>query len=202
MYIGQLNELDLDSLGDWPWIVKALSVLLLCAVLAAGWYFLDTSDQLMRLAGVEDREAGLRAAFESKQQKAANLDILRQQLEAIEGSFGSMLRQLPDKTEVAALLVDVSRIGLAAGLTFELFQPMEETLGEFYAELPIQIRVLGSYHDFGSFVSGLGALPHILIIRDIGIATRSAAPGLDHQGPLTLTATLKTYRYLEEAAGR
>lgn len=201
MDLNQLNQLDFQNVGEWPSLAKAILVLLLCGALVGAWYYFDTKDQLVRLETVEGEEVDLRKNFETKQQKAANLDAYRQQLEEMKESFGAMLRQLPDKTEVAALLVDVSQTGLAAGLEFELFQPSGELLKDFYAELPIQIKVTGHYHEFGRFISGLAALPRIVTIHDLNIASgKSGAPG--RPAPLNLTATVKTYRYLDEEAAR
>jgi type IV pilus assembly protein PilO len=198
--LSQLNELDFHNIGEWPNIAKAVVVLLLCGSVAGAWYYYDTKDQLVRLEGVERKETELRRTFESKQQKAANLDAYRQQLEEMKESFGAMLRQLPDKTEVAALLVDVSQTGLAAGLEFELFQPAGEELKDFYAELPIQVRVTGKYHEFGRFISGLAALPRIVTIHDVDIGprTQGRAAGGEDAEQLVLKATVKTYRYLDE----
>jgi type IV pilus assembly protein PilO len=203
MDLKQLNELDLQNLGEWPGIAKAILILLMCAAVAGAWYYFDTEDRLARLAGVEAEETTLRGTFETKQQKAANLDAYRQQLEEMKESFGAMLRQLPDRTEVAALLVDVSQTGLAAGLEFELFQPSGEQLKEFYAELPIQVQVTGQYHDFGRFISGLAALPRIVTIHDVEIDTLAKSGG-DKGEPskLRLAATVKTYRYLDEEAAK
>jgi type IV pilus assembly protein PilO len=116
-------------------------------------------------------------------------------------SFGAMLRQLPNRTEVADLLVDVSQTGLAAGLEFELFQPQAEVPKDFYAELPIKIRVIGNYHEFGEFVSGLAALPRIVTIHDVQIQPRANNPGANNAGDLIMEATARTYRYLDEAGG-
>ena len=155
----------------------------------------------MRLETVEAREQDLRDTFEAKQKKAANLDDYKQQLAEMRESFGAMLRQLPDKTEVAALLVDVSQTGLAAGLEFELFRPSGEIPRDFYAELPINIKVTGGYHEFGDFISGLAALPRIVTLHNISIVPRSKGRGKEEKvSALLLTATAKTYRYLEEGA--
>ncbi len=202
MDLKQINELDLQSIGEWPSWAKAILTLLLCAAVAGAWYYFDTKDQLLRLGKVESEEAGLRQTFETKQRKAANLDAYRQQLAEMRESFSSMLRQLPNKTEVDALLVDVSQTGLAAGLEFELFQPSAEVQKDFYAELPIEIRVTGDYHEFGHFISGLAALPRIVTIHDVKIEGKQA-PGNRGDAPadsgsLHLKATVKTYRYLEE----
>lgn len=202
MDLSKLNELDINNIGEWPGAAKALVVLVLCAAVGGAWYWFDTSTQIERLKVVEQKETELRKTFETKQQKAANLNAYRQQLEEMKESFGAMLRQLPDKTEVAALLVDVSQTGLAAGLEFELFQPSGEELKDFYAELPIQIRVTGRYHDFGRFISGLAALPRIVTIHDVAIESRAADRRAPQDAKLALRATVKTYRYLDEAAGK
>jgi type IV pilus assembly protein PilO len=194
----QLNELDLSNIGDWPAIAKGAVVLLLCALVIGGWYYFNTQDQLASLEKVQRNEKDLRATFETKQKKAANLEAYKQQLAEMRESFGAMLRQLPDKTEVAALLVDVSQTGLAAGLEFELFQPTGEIPKDFYAELPIKLRVVGQYHEFGRFISGLAALPRIVTIHDIGITPKGGKSKSAGSDLLTLTATAKTYRYLEE----
>jgi type IV pilus assembly protein PilO len=196
MNLQELNELDFSNIGDWPAVVKAILVLILCGGLVAGWYFLYTEDQYKQLERVEKVEQDLRQDFEIKQAKAANLEAYRQQLAEMQESFGSMLRQLPNKTEVADLLVDVSQTGLAAGLEFELFQPQGEVPKDFYAELPIKIRVIGDYHEFGEFVSGLAALPRIVTVHNIKISPRRG-----ESAELQLEATAKTYRYLDEAGG-
>jgi type IV pilus assembly protein PilO len=200
--LSKLNELDLNNIGEWPGAVKAVVVLILCAAVAGAWYHFMTSAQIDRLEAAERRETELQTTFETKQRKAANLEAYRQQLEEMKESFGAMLRQLPDKTEVAALLVDVSQTGLASGLEFELFQPSGEQLKDFYAELPIQIRVTGDYHEFGRFISGLAALPRIVTIHDVTIDTRGKGKGADAGAMLALNATVKTYRYLDEATGQ
>ncbi len=192
MDLSELNDLTLDNVGDWPAPVKGFVVLLLCAGIIAAGYYYHVKDLYAQLAKVEQEEQTLRQQFEKKQAKAVNLEAYREQLKEIEESFGAMLRQLPDKTEVAALLVDVSQTGLAAGLEFELFQPMPEVKKDFYAELPIKIRVVGDYHEFGEFVSGLAALPRIVTVHDVKIFRR------DKSGKLVMEATAKTYRYLEE----
>jgi len=199
MELSDLNELDFSNIGDWPPLVKGIMILLLSILAGTAAYYLDTKDQLAELEGLQAKELELRQTFEKKQSKAANLDAYRQQLEEMKESFGAMLRQLPDKTEVAALLVDVSQTGLAAGLEFELFQPVGEQAREFYAELPINIRVTGRYHDFGRFISGLASLPRIVTIHDVKIAGASGK-GNQNDGKLVLQAMVKTYRYLDEDA--
>ncbi len=196
MNMQELNELDFSNIGDWPGFVKAILVLILCALVGVGWYFYDIEGRYETLARAENTELELRQDFENKQAKAANLEAYRAQLAEMQESFGAMLRQLPNRTEVADLLVDVSQTGLAAGLEFELFQPQGEVPKDFYAELPIKIRVIGSYHEFGEFVSGLAALPRIVTIHNVQIQNRSNSPG-----KLVMEALARTYRYLDEAGG-
>jgi type IV pilus assembly protein PilO len=186
-----LNELDFNNIGSWPAPIKGFIIILLCIGLGVGWYYMNTEEQLLNLETVEKKELALKTEFESKQAKAVNLEKYKKQLEEMKQSFGAMLRQLPNKTEVADLLVDVSQTGLASGLEFELFDPQEEVPREFYAELPIQIRVFGNYHELGEFISGLAALPRIVTIHDVTMEPRK-------DGELVMSATAKTYRYLEE----
>lgn len=199
MELSELNQLDLQGYGEWPLAVKVIAIVIACVGVAAAAYYLDTQTQLERLDQVRAQELELRQTFETKQRKAANLDAYRQQLEEMRESFGAMLRQLPDETEVAALLVDVSQTGLASGLEFELFQPSPEQNKEFYAELPIRVRVTGRYHDFGRFISGLATLPRIVTIHNVDMS----APGKGGDGAaaqrLAMEATVKTYRYLDDA---
>jgi type IV pilus assembly protein PilO len=196
MNMQDLNELDFSNIGDWPGIVKAILILVLCTLVGVGWYFYDIEGRYEKLAQAERTEQDLRQDFENKQAKAANLEAYREQLAEMQESFGAMLRQLPNRTEVADLLVDVSQTGLAAGLEFELFQPQGEVPKDFYAELPIRIRVIGNYHEFGEFVSGLAALPRIVTIHDVQIQNRPNSPG-----KLVMEALARTYRYLDEAGG-
>ena len=197
MNLEDLNELDLSNIGDWPNPVKIVVVVLISVLVAVGGYYLNIEEQLNRLSSIEKKESELRNTFEVKQAKAANLDAYKKQLEEMKESFGAMLRQLPNKTEVADLLVDVSQTGLAAGLEFELFKPEAEVPREFYAELPIQLKVTGQYHEFGDFISGLAALPRIVTIHDINIEERKQKQSGDTR-LLTLEATAKTYRYLDD----
>lgn len=194
-----LNELDFNNISEWPLTAKVVLIAFGCGVIGFGWYHFITSGQIERLERAEQKELELRQSFEQKQQKqqkASNLDGYRQQLAQMEESFGAMLRQLPDETEVASLLVDVSQTGLAAGLEFELFQPSSEVNKDFYAELPIRVRVRGRYHAFASFVSGLAALPRIVTVHNIQIGGDTR--GGPAAAPMTLGAIVKTYRYLDE----
>jgi type IV pilus assembly protein PilO len=195
---------DIDHAGSWPAPVKAAIIFILCVVLAGVWYYLDTESQLSELEAAEKTERELRATFEAKQKKAANLEEYKEQLAEIEKTFGDLLRQLPDKTQVPDLLVDVSQTGLASGLEFEYFKPGAEVVKDFYAELPIEIRVNGNFADFGVFVSGLASLPRIVTVHNIKIKDNENAVGPGKKSgklPLTMSALVKTYRYLEEGAG-
>ncbi|MCP4995816.1 MAG: type 4a pilus biogenesis protein PilO [Gammaproteobacteria bacterium] len=197
MNLEDLNELDISTIGDWPTPIKALLVLILCIGLGVGWYYWDTQEQLQAFDTTEQKEHSLKKIFEEKQAKAVNLDQYKMQLKEMEESFGAMLRQLPDKTEVPELLIDVSQTGLGAGLEFSLFKPTGEVKKEFYAELPIQIVVNGNFHDLGTFVSGLAALPRIVTIHDVKIAPADSKKE-DLNGALVMEAVAKTYRYLDE----
>ena len=193
MKLSDLNNLTLDNIGTWPVPVKVICALLVFSIILGLGYWHDVSDQQLRLVEAVEQESNLRLAFEAKQKKAANLEALKQQQEDIKQTFGDLLRRLPNKTEIAALLVDISQQGLAAGLEFELFRPGAEQPADFYVELPIQIRVAGSYHAFGKFISGVSDLPRIVTNHDIHIAPRGT------QGKLVLETTARTYRYTDES---
>ncbi len=199
MDLNQLNELDFSNIGDWPVVAKAILVLFLCVVLAGGWYWFVSQDQIDSLSRSEAQETELRTSFEAKQRLAANLEIHREQLTQIEESLTDLLRQLPGSAEIAALLVDVSQTGLAAGLEFDLFRPAGEVSKSFYAELPIQVEVTGAYHELGRFVSGLAALPRIVTVHDVGISSLDReVRGNAAASKLRMQATVKTYRYIED----
>ena len=185
-----LNQLDLADVARWPTAARAVVILFLMGGVIFLGYWFHTKDQLVELESAEVKEAGLKVIFETKAKQAANLEAYEQQLEEMRESFGAMLRQLPNQTEVADLLIDVSQTGLASGLEFELFQPRPEVPREFYAELPISIRVIGGYHEFGNFISGVAALPRIVTIHDVNISHAG--------GKLGMNLTAKTYRYIEE----
>ena len=196
-----LNELDFSNIANWPAAARAFTILVIAiAVLGLGYWF-DIKDQQLRLEKAEKTEAELKKEFESKARKAANLEAYEQQLEEMRQSFGAMLRQLPNKTEVADLLVDVSQTGLASGLEFDLFKPEAELPRDFYAELPISIKVRGTYHEFGAFVSGVSALPRIVTIHDIAILPAekdNKDKNAASSDELVMQLTAKTYRYLDE----
>ncbi len=190
-----LSDIDPNDVNSWPLAVKVAAIVLVCAGVAFAGYYLHTADQLIELGTVEEKELELRNTFKIKQNKAVNLPLYKEQMEEMSRSFGSMLRQLPSKTEVADLLVDVSQKGLANGLEFQLFKPNDEVPAEFYAELPITIKVAGGFHEFGQFVSDVAALPRIVTLQNIVITpqnSKEAASGL------VIDATAKTFRYLDE----
>lgn len=193
---------DIENAGTWPAPVKAAIVVLLCLGVIGLWYYFDTEAQLAALDTVQAKEQELKTSFEQKQKKAVNLEEYRQQMAEIEKTFGDLLRQLPDKTQVPDLLVDVSQTGLAAGLEFDLFKPGAEVKREFYAELPIEIRVVGDFLEFGTFVSGLASLPRIVTIHNIKIAPVKEAGARAKPAAkelFSMNALVKTYRYLEES---
>jgi type IV pilus assembly protein PilO len=194
---------DIESAGAWPLPIKAIIVGLLSLVFVGVWYYLDTQHQLAELETQKSKEQQLRDTFEQKQKKAAHLEEYKLQMVEMERTFGDLLRQLPDKTKVEELLVDVSQTGLASGLEFELFKPAPEIPQEFYAELPIEIRVIGDYMEFGAFVSGLAALPRIVTIHNIKIAPSTKEAGGKKaavKASYIMSALVKTYRYLEEGS--
>jgi type IV pilus assembly protein PilO len=198
----QIRSLDPRDPGRWPFAIRAFFVVVIFAVSAIAFtYFIVWNDDRPVLQKAQADELDLRTQFENKQQRAVNLDAYKAQLTEMERSFGAMLRQLPGKTEVPNLLVDISQTGLAAGLSEKLFQPGAEKSNGFYAELPIKIRLVGSYHQFGAFVSGIAALPRIVTLHDIEI-TPVDNKGNGSYDNLTMDVTAKTYRYIEdEAAG-
>ena len=189
-----LNELDLSNVARWPTAAKAVLVLFLMGGVIFLGYWFHVKDQLVDLTTQEDKETGLKVIFETKAKQAVNLEAYEKQLDEMRESFGAMLRQLPNQTEVADLLVDVSQTGLASGLEFVLFQPRAEVPREFYAELPISIQVIGNYHEFGDFVSGVASLPRIVTVHNVGITK----VGKEKGGLLKMVLTAKTYRYLDE----
>jgi type IV pilus assembly protein PilO len=193
--VEELQTLDWRDPGRWPLAVRAGAVALCFLLVSAiATYIFVYDEQVPELQKREDTEQQLRQEFKTKHAKAVNLEVYKQQLKDIERSFGALLRQLPGKTEVPNLLVDISQTGLSAGLEEKLFQPQAEQKKDFYAELPIKITLTGSYHQFGEFVSGIAALPRIVTLHDIEI--RSATK--DAYDQLTLDLTAKTYRYLDE----
>lgn len=197
MKLSELRSLDFSDLGGWPVAAKAILILLVCAALLGAGYWFDTRHQLEGLNRVRAEEPGLQQQLANKWKKAANLQAYQQQMEQIKETFGMLLRQLPDKAEIAALLVDISETGLASGLEFDLFKPDAEILREFYAEKPIQIRVKGTYHEFGEFVSGVSNLPRIVTMHNFDMVPEKGQ-GTDGERLLGMNITAKTYRYVDE----
>ncbi len=194
--LDDLKTLDPNDPGRWPLPVRAGAVALCFVLLAAGlfWYFVWTDQKpLLDQAVVE--EGDLRNTFKAKHSKAVNLAVYQQQLADIERSFGALLRQLPGRTEVPNLLVDISQVGVGAGLEEKLFQPSPEVKKDFYAELPIKIRLTGSYHQMGEFVSGIAALPRIVTLHEITIKPTNNTT----YDQLTFELTAKTFRYLDDS---
>jgi len=189
-----LNNLDLSNIGSWPVAIKGVLIAVVAVGVLALGYFVDIQAQQENLDRITSEEKRLKSDFELKQAKAANLDAYKAQMVEMEDSFGAMIRQLPSKTEVEDLLVDISQTGLASGIEFQLFKPLPEKHIEFYAELPITLKMTGTYHQFGEFVSGIAALPRIVTLENISITGGKGKKGL-----LTMDVTAKTYRYLDES---
>jgi len=195
--VEELQSLDVNDVGRWPLAFRmAVIAIVFVVVLGMGIYLLIIQDKAPQLQRVQEEEQTLRVSFENKQKKAANYDAYKAQLTQMEQSFGTMLRQLPGKTEIPSLIVDISQTGLAAGLQEKLFQPQAEIPKDFYAEKPITISLSGGYHEIAKFVSGVAALPRIVTLHDINITPDSQ----DNYDNLTIQVTAKTYRYLEEEA--
>ncbi len=194
-FIEELKTLDANDIGRWPFAFRAGVIgLVFVLVLGLGIYWTIIEDKAPQLTRAQAEEQTLRITFENKQRKAANYDAYKAQLAQMEQSFGTMLRQLPGKTEIPSLIVDISQTGLAAGLKERLFQPQGEITRDFYAEKPIMISLSGGYHEIANFVSGIASLPRIVTLHDINI-TPDDSNDFDS---LTLQVTAKTYRYLEE----
>jgi type IV pilus assembly protein PilO len=190
MTLDELKRLDPNKIGSWP-ILPKLGVLLLLLLLVFASYWFDWQDQITQIDGAKAKEEQLRTTFLSKKKQAIDLPAYRKQLVDIESQFGALLKQLPGKSEMDALLTDINQAGLGRGLQFELFRPAtSESAKDFYAELPITIRVTGNYHDLGAFASDIGRLSRIVTLNDIALS--AAKDGL------TLDATAKTFRYLDE----
>ncbi len=195
--VEELQSLDVNDVGRWPLAFRvAVIIIVFVVVLGMGVYWFIIEDKAPQLQRVQEEEQTLRVSFENKQKKAANYDAYKAQLTQMEQSFGTMLRQLPGKTEIPSLIVDISQTGLAAGLQEKLFQPQAEIPRDFYAEKPIMISLSGGYHEIANFVSGVAALPRIVTLHDINITPDNQ----DTYDELTIQVTAKTYRYLEEEA--
>jgi len=192
MTLNDLKSLDPNNIGNWPFAPKfGLLLIGLIGIVFAGYWF-DWQGQLEELDRSQKKEEQLRQVFLEKKKQAVNVDVYRKQLDEIVQSFGTLLKQLPNKSEMDALLTDINQAGLGRGLQFELFRPAaHETVSEFYAELPINIRITGNYHELGAFASDIAKLPRIVTLNDININPSK-------EGTLGMDAVVKTYRYLDE----
>lgn len=192
--IQNLDVEDLKKIGTAPLPIKIGIIVVLCIGLAVAGYFLDTTKQKLELEKVIGEEKILRNVFSEKQAKAANLEAYKQQLEEMRTSFGTLLRQLPNQTEIETLLTDISQTGISSGLEIDFFKPEGLRPKEFYSEYPIKLKVTGHFHEFAEFISGVAALPRIVTVQDISIAPQDKKSGIK----LTMTLTAITYQYLDE----
>ncbi len=185
------SGLDPKDIGAWPLAPRvAVLAVLFVLILAAGWWF-DWRDQLDDYEQKQQQEVKLKDEWLAKKKQAVNLEEYRKQLAEIDRSFGALLRQLPNKSEMESLLVDINQAGLGRGLQFELFRPGNEVVKDFYAELPITVRVTGSYHDLGAFVGDVAKMPRIVTLNDVAVSAGK-------EGPLVMDGIATTYRYLDE----
>jgi type IV pilus assembly protein PilO len=190
--IDELRALDPKRPGNWPWLIKAGAFILIFIAIQVAAYFLLWQAQTERIEKGRTDVAKQKETFLEKKRLAVNLESYKQQRQEIEQAFGALLKQLPNKSEMDALLIDINQAGLGRGLAFELFKPSEkENFTEFYAELPVSIKVTGNYHDLGAFASDVAKMPRIVLLTDLKLD-----PPKD--GALTMEAVAKTYRYLDE----
>ena len=191
-FVEDFKYLDPKDPGTWPAVPKLVALIAILAGILVGAFFLDTQGQIDELEAGKSQEAKLKEDYINKKKQSVNLDLHKQQLREIDQSFGALLKQLPNRAQMDALLVDINQAGLGRGLQFELVRPASgESAKEFYSELPIQVRVLGNYHDMGAFASDLGQLSRIVTLNDVTIG-----PGKD--GQLQMDATARTFRYLDD----
>ncbi|CAB1274234.1 type IV pilus inner membrane component PilO [Candidatus Nitrosacidococcus tergens] len=184
-------DLDFNDIDNWSITTKIIFILCTCLIIAVGGYFIFTQDQIQQLKNLENQEQQLKASFQTRQLQASKLPNYKEEIGNLETSFNEMLHQLPDKAEISSLLTDISQAGKVSGLEFEFFRPGQEKIERFYAELSIQIQVLGHYHQFGEFISKVAALPHIVTFHNFSIKRGKA-------DVLVMTATARTYRYLDD----
>jgi type IV pilus assembly protein PilO len=191
MTLDDLRGLNIRDVGNWPLLPKAAILLAIVVVIVAAGYFLDWRDQWDLLEAQRTEEGKLKEQYTQKKAKAINFELYVQQLNEVEQSFGALVKQLPNRSEIDALLTDINQAGLGRGLQFELFRPaVQEKMAEFYAELPIKIKITGTYHDMGAFASDVAQLPRIVTLNDLAIT--------NDKGTLILDADAKTFRYLDE----
>ena len=191
MTLDDIRRLNIREAGSWPLLPKAVVLILILALIVVVGALLDWRDQLDTLDRAQGQEAKLKESYATKKAKAVNLELYVQQQREIEQSFGALLKQLPNKSEMDALLTDINQAGLGRGLQFELFKPAtQEKIADFYAELPIAVKVTGNYHDMGAFASDVAQLPRIVTLNDLAIN--------NDKGTLVMDAVAKTFRYLDE----
>lgn len=186
----ELKNINPKNPGSWPWVAKLLACVAITITVLIGGFVFDWQEQLGTLSNVKQEEGRLKEAFLVKKKQAINLDIIKKQLTETQQSFGALLKQLPNKSEMDALLTDINQAGLGRGLQFELFRPGAEVVTGVFAEQPITIRVTGNYDDLGKFASDISQLPRIVTLNDIGVTPAG--------GQLSMDTTAKTYRYLDE----
>ncbi|MCG6953204.1 MAG: type 4a pilus biogenesis protein PilO [Betaproteobacteria bacterium] len=190
--VQDFQRLNWQDPGTWPMIPKIVILLAILIAVPVAGYFLDWQGQLEQIDAGRAEEQKLKDSYVAKKRQAVNLDLHKQQLREIDTQFGALLRQLPNKSQMDALLVDINQAGLGRGLQFDLFKPAaQESQKEFYAELPIQVKVVGTYHDMGAFAADVGALPRIVTLNDVKINAQK-------DGNLVMEATARTFRYLDE----
>jgi type IV pilus assembly protein PilO len=191
MTLDDLRRLNIRDVGNWPLLPKIAILLGLFVVILGAGFLLDWKDQWDSLEAAQAEEGKLKEQYTQKKAKAINFELYVQQLSEVEQSFGALVKQLPNRAEIDALLTDINQAGLGRGLQFELFRPAaQERMADFYAELPIKIRITGSYHDMGAFASDVAQLPRIVTLNDLTIN--------NDKGVLSLDAEAKTFRYLDE----
>ncbi len=192
MNLDEIRRLDIRDAGNWPMLPKVVVLAGIFVLIVVAGFFLDWRDQWDALGAAEQGEVTLKAQYVEKKSRAINFDLYVQQLNDVEQSFGALVKQLPNRSEIDALLTDVNQAGLGRGLQFELFKPAsQEKMADFYAELPINVRITGSYHDMGAFASDIAQLPRIVTLNDV-VITNTAT------GTLSMEAVAKTFRYLDE----
>ena len=191
MNLDDIRRLNIREVGNWPILPRAALLLFILIVIVAAGAVLVWKDQYEALDRSQQEEVKLKEQYATKKAKAINYDIYVQQLKEIEQSFGALLKQLPNKAEMDALLTDINQAGLGRGLQFELFKPAaQERMADFYAELPIAVKITGNYHDMGAFASDVAQLPRIVTLNDINIS--------NEKGTLVMESDAKTFRYLDE----
>jgi type IV pilus assembly protein PilO len=191
MNLDELRHLNIRDAGNWPLLPKVAVLLAIFLVIVVAGLFLDWKDQWEALGKAEKVEVELKTQYAEKKKRAINFDLYVQQLNEVEQSFGALVKQLPNRSEIDALLTDVNQAGLGRGLQFELFKPAtQERMADFYAELPINIKITGSYHDMGAFASDIAQLPRIVTLNDVAIGAE--------KGTLSMEAVAKTFRYLDD----